>query len=56
VLLISAIGCDRRKSLYKTLEKIGEVQFFEALEEGKGRCRRGNRGLHPVELRATAGR
>jgi len=35
-LLISAIGCDRRKSLYKTLEKIGEVQFFEALEEGKG--------------------
>jgi len=36
VLLISAIGCDRRKSLYKTLEKIGEVQFFEALEEGKG--------------------
>jgi len=36
VLLISAIGCDRRKSLYKTIEKIGEVQFFEALEEGKG--------------------
>ena len=35
-LLISAIGCDRRKSLYKTIEKIGEVQFFEALEEGKG--------------------
>ena len=35
-LLISAIGCDRRKSLYKTLEKVGEVQFFEALEEGKG--------------------
>src|SRR5579859_4019145 len=35
-LLISAIGCDRRKSLFKTLEKIGEVQFFEALEEGKG--------------------
>jgi DNA polymerase-3 subunit delta len=35
-LLISAIGTDRRKSLYKTLEKIGEVQFFEALEEGKG--------------------
>lgn len=36
VLLISAIGCDRRKSLYKTIEKTGEVQFFEALEEGKG--------------------
>jgi DNA polymerase-3 subunit delta len=36
ILLISAIGCDRRKSLYKTIEKIGEVQFFEALEEGKG--------------------
>jgi len=35
-LLISAIGCDRRKTLYKTLEKVGEVQFFEALEEGKG--------------------
>ncbi|HVM60747.1 MAG TPA: DNA polymerase III subunit delta [Verrucomicrobiae bacterium] len=35
-LLISAIGCDRRKTLYKTLEKIGEVRFFEALEEGKG--------------------
>jgi DNA polymerase-3 subunit delta len=35
-LLISAIGCDRRKTLYKTVEKLGEVQFFEALEEGKG--------------------
>ena len=35
-LLISAIGCDRRKTLYKTIEKLGEVQFFEALEEGKG--------------------
>ncbi|HTS19144.1 MAG TPA: DNA polymerase III subunit delta [Verrucomicrobiae bacterium] len=35
-LLISAIGCDRRKTLYKTLEKVGEVRFFEALEEGKG--------------------
>ena len=35
-LLISAIGCDRRKTLYKTLEKVGEIQFFEALEEGKG--------------------
>ena len=36
VLLISARGCDRRKTLYKTIEKVGEVQFFEALEEGKG--------------------
>jgi len=35
-LLISAIGTDRRKTLYKTLEKVGEVQFFEPLEEGKG--------------------
>ena len=35
-LLISAIGCDRRKTLYKTIEKLGEVQYFEALEEGKG--------------------
>ncbi len=37
VLLVSAIGCDRRKSLYKTIEKLGEVHFFEALEEGKGK-------------------
>jgi DNA polymerase-3 subunit delta len=35
-LLISAIGCDRRKSIYKTLEKFGEVTFLEALEEGRG--------------------
>ena len=35
-LLISAVGCDRRKTIYKTIEKTGEVQFFEALEEGKG--------------------
>jgi DNA polymerase-3 subunit delta len=34
-LLISAIGCDRRKSLYKSIEKLGEVQFFEALEGDK---------------------
>jgi len=34
-LLISAVGCDRRKSIYKTIEKAGEVQFFEAIEEGK---------------------
>ncbi|MCG3150630.1 MAG: hypothetical protein PCFJNLEI_04118 [Verrucomicrobiae bacterium] len=34
-LLISAIGCDRRKTLYKTLEKLGEVQFFEALDDSK---------------------
>jgi len=35
-LLISAIGCDRRKTLYKTIERLGDVQFFEVLEEGKG--------------------
>ncbi|HUI07040.1 MAG TPA: DNA polymerase III subunit delta [Verrucomicrobiae bacterium] len=35
-LLISAIGCDRRKTLYKAIEKLGEVRFFETLEEGKG--------------------
>jgi len=34
-LLISAIGCDRRKAFYKTIEKIGEVKFFEMPEEGK---------------------
>jgi DNA polymerase-3 subunit delta len=37
-LLISAVGCDRRKTLYKTIEKVGEVQFFEALEEGRGQA------------------
>jgi len=35
-LLISAIGCDRRKTIYKTIEKAGEVRFFEAIEEGRG--------------------
>ena len=35
-LLISAVGCDRRKTICKTVEKLGEVQFFEALEEGRG--------------------
>jgi len=34
-LLISAIGCDRRKTLYKTIEKVGEARFFEAIGEGK---------------------
>jgi DNA polymerase-3 subunit delta len=34
-LLISAIGLDRRKSLYKTIEKLGEVRFFEAMEAGE---------------------
>jgi DNA polymerase III subunit delta len=34
-LLISAVGCDRRKSIYKTIEKAGEVQFFEAIDEGR---------------------
>jgi DNA polymerase-3 subunit delta len=35
-LLISAVGCDRRKTICRTVEKFGEVQFFEALEEGRG--------------------
>ena len=35
-LLISAVGCDRRKTIYKTLEKFGEVQFFDAPEEARG--------------------
>ena len=35
-LLISAIGCDKRRTLYKTLEKLSEIQIFDALEEGKG--------------------
>ena len=35
-LLISAIGCDRRKSLYKTLDKVGTVQLLDAPEEGRG--------------------
>lgn len=34
-LLISAIGCDRRKTIYKTIEKLGDVQFFEALEDNQ---------------------
>jgi DNA polymerase-3 subunit delta len=34
-LLVSAIGCDRRKSIYKTIEKLGTVQFFETLKEGR---------------------
>lgn len=34
-LLISAVGCDRRKSIFKTLEKLGEVQFFEAIDPTK---------------------
>ena len=54
VLLISAIGCDRRKSLYKTLEKIGEVQFFEALEEGKGDADEDIEAFIRAKLRADA--
>ena len=54
VLLISAIGCDRRKSLYKTLEKIGEVQFFEALEEGKGDADEEIEAFIQSKLRADA--
>ncbi len=34
-LLISAIGCDRRRAIYKTLEKIAEVRFFEAPDPGR---------------------
>lgn len=34
-LLISAIGCDRRKTIYRTIEKLGTVQFFEALDDSK---------------------
>jgi DNA polymerase-3 subunit delta len=54
VLLISAIGCDRRKSLYKTIEKIGEVQFFEALEEGKGDADEDIEAFIRTKLRADA--
>ena len=54
VLLISAIGCDRRKSLYKTIEKIGEVQFFEALEEGKGDADEDIEAFIRSKLRADA--
>ncbi len=54
ILLISAIGCDRRKSLYKTLEKIGEVQFFEALEEGKGDADEDIEAFIRAKLRADA--
>lgn len=35
LLLISAIGFDRRKSINKTLEKQGEVVLCEAIKEGK---------------------
>jgi DNA polymerase III subunit delta len=34
-LLISAIGLDKRRSLYLTLKKIAEVQEFDAPEAGK---------------------
>ena len=34
-LLISAIGCDRRKSIFKVIEKIGQIQWFEAPEAGR---------------------
>lgn len=52
VLLISAIGCDRRKTLYKTIEKTGEVHFFEALEEGKGESDEGIEAFIQSKLRA----
>ena len=34
-LLISAIGCDKRRTLYKTIEKLGAVKLFEVPEAGK---------------------
>lgn len=34
-LLISAIGCDKRRSLYKTIEKLGTVKLFDLPEAGK---------------------
>jgi DNA polymerase-3 subunit delta len=34
-LLISAIGLDRRRTAYKTLEKVAAVQVFEAPDESK---------------------
>ena len=34
-LLISAIGCDRRKSLFKVIEKMGEVKILTLPEAGK---------------------
>ncbi len=34
-LLISAIGLDRRRSAYKTIEKLGEVQLFAAPDPDK---------------------
>jgi DNA polymerase-3 subunit delta len=34
-LLVSAVGSDRRRALYKTFEKLGEARFFEALEPGR---------------------
>lgn len=35
-LLISAIGCDQRRTLYKTIAKLGDVRLFSAPEEGRG--------------------
>ncbi len=34
-LVISAIGCDRRRTFYKTLEKLAEVKLFEAPDPTK---------------------
>jgi DNA polymerase III delta subunit len=34
-LLISAIGCDQRRALFKVIEKVGEVLKFDAPEAGK---------------------
>jgi len=34
-LLISAVGCDQRRSLFLTIKKLGEVAIFQAPEAGK---------------------
>lgn len=34
-LLISAIGCDQRRTLYLTLKKLAEIKTFDAPEAGK---------------------
>ncbi len=36
VLLISALDIDKRRSFYKTLGKLGEVQVFDRIETGRG--------------------
>ncbi|MEO7934580.1 MAG: DNA polymerase III subunit delta [Chthoniobacterales bacterium] len=36
VLLISALDIDKRRSFYKSLGKLGEVQVFDKIETGRG--------------------